>query len=164
MITANFIKSRIEMPELLELLGFEPNRAGYISCPAHKDKTPSLKIYENGKGWYCFSCNKGGSVIDFWMHVNHCDFQAAINGLADAFGLGGEMSKEDKMLLFRRKFKKTKKEQAQAERDYYRALWEECKRILAAPHDGWDDELEYACQKVAYAEYRMNLREEEENE
>jgi len=34
-----------------------------IACPWHEDTNPSLTIYEPGKGWYCFSCHKGGDAV-----------------------------------------------------------------------------------------------------
>lgn len=35
-----------------------------ICCPFHREKTPSLHIFEN-QSWYCFGCGKGGDVYDF---------------------------------------------------------------------------------------------------
>lgn len=36
----------------------------YIECPFHADRRPSLAISLKGKGWFCFSCEKGGSLDD----------------------------------------------------------------------------------------------------
>jgi len=47
-----------------ECYGFRPNRAGYITCPFHNERTASLKLYDDG-GWHCFGCGAGGSSIDF---------------------------------------------------------------------------------------------------
>ncbi len=49
------------------LLGVEVPRSGFVSCPLHVDRTPSLKVYETPEaGWYCFSasCRRGGSIYD----------------------------------------------------------------------------------------------------
>lgn len=48
-----------------ERYGFTPNRSGFICCPFHGEKTASLKLYDGDRGFYCFGCHKGGSVIDF---------------------------------------------------------------------------------------------------
>jgi hypothetical protein len=55
------------------LLGVEVPRSGFVSCPLHVDRTPSLKVYETPeRGWMCFSarCRRGGSIYDlaaaFW--------------------------------------------------------------------------------------------------
>ena len=49
------------------LLGVEVPRSGFVSCPLHVDRTPSLKVYETPeRGWMCFSarCRWGGSIYD----------------------------------------------------------------------------------------------------
>ncbi len=49
------------------LLGVEVSRSGFVSCPLHIDRTPSLKVYETPeRGWMCFSarCRRGGSIYD----------------------------------------------------------------------------------------------------
>ena len=61
------IKHRLPTQEVLVYYGYRPNRAGYICCPFHSDRTPSLKIYPDG--WKCYGCDKGGSVIDFVAEV-----------------------------------------------------------------------------------------------
>lgn len=45
-----------------ELLGLKVSRAGFVSCPLHVDKTPSLKLY--GTRFFCFSCGLKGDSID----------------------------------------------------------------------------------------------------
>lgn len=50
----------------------EPVGAGnrqIMSCPLglHDDSTPSFTIYPGDRGWYCFGCNQGGTVIDLCM-------------------------------------------------------------------------------------------------
>lgn len=42
------------------------------SCPFHNDRTPSLTLYQSGRGWrwQCFGCGKGGDVID-WLAQLH---------------------------------------------------------------------------------------------
>jgi DNA primase len=34
----------------------------YMECPFHVDRKPSLAVSLDGKGWYCFSCEDGGSL------------------------------------------------------------------------------------------------------
>ena len=43
---------------------------------------PSFSLNEEEGYWHCFACDKGGSVIDFWMTLNDCDFQTAVRDLA----------------------------------------------------------------------------------
>lgn len=58
-------RNRVTMQEVAAFYGFQPNRSGFICCPFHREKTASLKIYQGSRGWHCFGCGAGGSVIDF---------------------------------------------------------------------------------------------------
>ena len=63
----------------------DPKKTGRVkmgSCPFHEDKTPSFTIYPTTNTFYCFSCSRGGDVIDFYMELNNCDFQTALEALA----------------------------------------------------------------------------------
>lgn len=57
------VRNRVSAREVAEVNGFHPNRSNFICCPLHHEKTPSLKLYQNGS-WHCFGCGKGGSSID----------------------------------------------------------------------------------------------------
>ncbi len=70
------------------MLGLQPNRAGFCKCPLHGEKTGSMKIYPGSRGWYCFGCHQGGSVIDLVMAYYGMDVTQAIALLNDEFGLG----------------------------------------------------------------------------
>lgn len=71
---------------ILELYPFERlRRVGtryQASCPFHEDKTPSFVIYPD-KGWYCFSCNRGGDSIDFIKQLKNVDFKQAVFELGE---------------------------------------------------------------------------------
>jgi DNA primase len=83
------LKETLSMLDVAQRYGFTPNRGGFIRCPFHADKTASLKIYkESGKGWHCFGCGKGGTVIDFAMQLFDLDFKAACERLCSDFSLG----------------------------------------------------------------------------
>ena len=81
------IKQRLSMRDVAARLGFEPNRAGYIRCPLHGDSDPSLKLYDDDRGWYCFGCQKGGDVIDFIGAVQHVSFTDALRTAAAMAGV-----------------------------------------------------------------------------
>lgn len=81
------IKQRVNIQQAAARYGYEQNRAGFIRCPFHNDKTPSLKIYPNSNSYYCFGCGVGGDVISFIMHLFRLDFTGAIIRLDEDFGL-----------------------------------------------------------------------------
>lgn len=77
------------MRECVERYGLTINRAGFARCPFHSgDRTPSLKIYPNNRGWSCFGCGQSGSVIDFVMKYFGDDFKSACVRLNADFSLG----------------------------------------------------------------------------
>lgn len=59
------VKSLVPVREAAEMYGYGPNRSGFICCPFHGERTPSLKLYDGDRGFFCFGCGKGGSVVDF---------------------------------------------------------------------------------------------------
>jgi len=46
------------------LLGREVGRDRKVECPFHSDWSPSLHVYEGHRGWCCFQCGRGGTIID----------------------------------------------------------------------------------------------------
>lgn len=82
------IKRRVPINKVLNQYGYEVNRGGFIACPFHSEKTPSLKIYPESNSYYCFGCGFGGDVISFVMHLFNLDFGSAIMRLDNDFGLG----------------------------------------------------------------------------
>ena len=69
------IKRSISMAEVLSRYGIETNRAGFICCPFHQEKTASCKIYPDS--YYCFGCHAHGDVISFVQKMEQCDFKKA---------------------------------------------------------------------------------------
>ena len=81
-------KARLTMQNVAQHYGFTPNRAGFIKCPFHAgDRTASLKVYPGGRGWHCFGCHKGGSVIDFTAELFSLDPLDTVKKLNTDFGL-----------------------------------------------------------------------------
>lgn len=81
------IKEAVSMQQVAEYYGLQINRKGLCLCPFHQDKDPSLKIYPNGKGFYCFSCGAGGDQIKFVsMYLDTSNYEAA-KELAAAFDI-----------------------------------------------------------------------------
>jgi len=59
--------------DALQTLGLRWPRSGKMSCPLHKDRTPSLQLYQDS--YYCFSCSATGDAygliaIVTGQHIN----------------------------------------------------------------------------------------------
>lgn len=172
---ADQVKSLVTIREVAEHYGFYPNRAGYICCPFHREKTASLKLYPDGRGWCCFGCHAGGTVIDFVMKLFDIPFRQAILRINADFSLGLTWDKPDPAVRSavlearcREARRKEKLEQL-----------EERHRELAAEHCYWWDVLKYftpvrdddsvyihplyveAVKKQPYLEYLLDELEEE---
>lgn len=83
---AQEIKDRVTMREIAEHYGLEVNRAGFASCPFHRERTPSLKVYE--RSFHCFGCGETGDQIDFVRKIDGVDFNTACARINEAFALG----------------------------------------------------------------------------
>lgn len=80
------IKERLTIREVIDRYGL-PVKRGFICCPFHSERTPSLKLYENNT-WYCFGCGAHGDVIDFVSKMEGKTFSETIRLLALELGIG----------------------------------------------------------------------------
>jgi hypothetical protein len=83
---AQTIRDSVTMDRILDIYGYK-TRHGFMCCPFHGEKAPSLKVYPTTGGWHCFGCGKGGSVIDFVMEHEGCNFRTAVIAIDKALGL-----------------------------------------------------------------------------
>lgn len=60
---------------------------GFMRCPFHADRTPSLKLY--GDHFYCFGCGAHGDVIDLTAALLGCSKSVAVRRLEANLGSGG---------------------------------------------------------------------------
>ena len=86
-MAAQVIRDSVTMEQILSLYGYRPKH-GFICCPFHGEKAPSLKIYQKTGGWHCYGCERGGSVIDFVMEHENCKFNDAVRAIDNALHLG----------------------------------------------------------------------------
>lgn len=82
-MTKEEIKQSVKMSEILSRYGLKPNRAGFICCPFHKEKSASCKIYDDS--FYCFGCGIGGDVFEFVMQYESVPFSTAFIELGGTY-------------------------------------------------------------------------------
>lgn len=86
------VRRLVSAREVAERHSLYPNRSGFVCCPFHNEKTPSLKLYPNGT-WHCFGCNRGGSSIDFVMELYGLAPLEAVRRLNEDFHLALPLDK-----------------------------------------------------------------------
>lgn len=62
-------------------------RSHFGLCPFHNEKSPSFSVVPTKQFFYCFGCNKGGTVIQFIMNIENLDFPEALKYLAERAGI-----------------------------------------------------------------------------
>ena len=170
---AGAVKEALTMDQVARRYGFEPTRAGFIKCPFHKgDRTASLKLYPGGRGWHCFGCRRGGSVIDFVMELYGIGFAQAIVRLNADFGLGLSPARpspdaRSKVLEERRKDAQKAQEMQRQYRDMAAAhlFLHEYVRLFSPTLEEWErgdidpvyawavkclPEIEYRCEEISW--------------
>ena len=158
MIDAAEIKKVVDMEDVLAWYGLTPNRAGFITCPFHPDKSPSLKVYKGNGGWHCFGCGAGSDLIDFVMKMERLTFLDAVQVITDRAGLSGYRSRRRNKYArdFTRQFKEREKQKKNKEIQYWLSKVQGYDRAMASATE-WTPELVEACQNKAYAEYRLEV-------
>jgi len=78
--------SRMDKPNIIEVIGqyVELHKMGreYVGlCPFHAERTPSFSVNLEKQLFHCFGCGEGGSVFDFVMKMENCDFKTAVKNL-----------------------------------------------------------------------------------
>jgi DNA primase len=56
-------------------------------CPFHDERTPSFSVDPVKKVYYCFGCQRGGDHIAFVRETENLDFAAAVETLAERYGV-----------------------------------------------------------------------------
>lgn len=135
---AEMIKQNISMHDVLGRYGLKLNRRGAMCCPFHREKTPSFKVYQNGKKFHCFGCGADGDVISFAMKYYGIIYGQAVTRLASEFGIPieGERPltiKERVKIQEMRQKRKQEEELLKAEYnrlfDAYLLACDECERL-----------------------------------
>lgn len=143
---ATAIKTMVSTPNLFEFYGFKRNRAGFVCCPFHGEKTPSMKVYDGAKGFHCFGgCGAHGDVLDFVQRYFNLSFNEALAKINADFHLGLPLEENNKEA--RRK--------AMKEADERRKLLEANEREHKRLRKAYDEALAYWIRldmnKVLYA-------------
>src|SRR5258706_15470747 len=64
-------------------------------CPFHKETKPSFSVIPAKEIFYCFGCQKGGSVFNFIMEIERVAFPQAIKIVAEKTGVAQPRQSDD---------------------------------------------------------------------
>lgn len=154
------VKHSVTTRQAAEYYQLRVNRAGFIACPFHDDRTPSMKVDAR---FHCFGCGADGDVIDFAARLHGLDAKPAAEKLAADFHIPYEGTG--------RKAKPMRS--VKSEEQLYRQLEERCFRVLSdylnllrqwatdyAPQqedETWHPLYVEALQKKAHIEYLLDV-------
>lgn len=94
-------------------------------CPFHDERTPSFHVRPEEKHYHCFGCQESGDPFDFVMQTEGLDFRAALESLAERFGVTLELEDEDPAARARRERRERLHGLLDRAAAYYaRYLWE----------------------------------------
>lgn len=82
-MTKDEIKSTYTMTDILARYGLRANPKGFISCPFHKERTASMKIYKDS--YYCFGCGAAGDIFTFVQEMENISFKDAFIELGGVY-------------------------------------------------------------------------------
>lgn len=150
------VKQRLDMRQVAETYGYKVNGKGTCLCPFHNDGHPSMKIYKDNKGFYCFSCGNGGDVIKFVSLLYGLKNEDACKKLIQDFAL--PIKTEN--LTYREKREREKKIEQRKKQDnfmkYVYGILNLYRQLLCeASRDPRNKHFVEAMQEFAYVEYRI---------
>lgn len=155
------IKSHLTMRQVAEYYGYPVNHKGWCLCPFHNDSHPSMLLYPDERGFYCFSCGSGGDVISFVARLENISNAKAAKMLVDDFSLPIDLD----YLTYRERREREKRYRRRKELDawardalmwlaMYRQLLCEALRTPGGPH------FDEALQELSIVEYRLECLKE----
>jgi DNA primase len=116
------IKQRINIVDVVRrYVNLRPASGRHMGlCPFHQEKTASFSVNEAEGFYYCFGCQAGGDVIDFYRRVNGLEFKDALEQLAEEAGVELERYTPDPEYDERQKLKRLCLDMHTAAQDYFR--------------------------------------------
>lgn len=165
---AAIIKERVTAFQVAEKFGLEPNRAGFVCCPFHNEKTPSCKVRNNDRGFVCFGCGEKGSVIDFVQKLYGIGFIEACERIDSDFALGlgigkpATMREKKAALRRKRELQDARDKKDRAESDYWCAFdkWKKYRDAVEDNRpqnmdDDWNDAFCDGLYNLAIANFNL---------
>jgi DNA primase len=101
-------------------------------CPFHEERSPSFSVHAEEKLYHCFGCGVGGDLFDFVIAIESVDFPAAVELLADRYGVEVTREQEDPQAEQRRKARIRMTELLERAAGFYSAFLQEAPEAAKA--------------------------------
>ena len=166
-MTKEEIAESVSMRDVLAKYGLAPNRAGFIRCPFHNERTASMKIYP--KDFHCFGCGAHGDVFDFVERYENLSFRDAFLALGGTYEDRRGEKAADRMHRIRdqkAEAKRRVRERQQAIKEARRKATQADQRVgdlfqVLQQAEPFSDEYCQAAREYEYAEYLADIAHEE---
>ncbi len=95
--TIREISDRVDIVDVVsEYVRLEQKGSRYWGlCPFHQERTPSFSVTPEKNIFYCFGCQKGGSVFTFIMEMEAVPFPEAVSRMGERVGIEVESGSSD---------------------------------------------------------------------
>ncbi|MBU1040700.1 MAG: DNA primase [Proteobacteria bacterium] len=116
------LKQRVNIVDVVRrYVALRPASGRHVGlCPFHQEKTASFSVNEAEGFYYCFGCQAGGDVLDFYMRINGLEFKEALKQLAEEAGIELKEFRPDPEFDERQKLKKQCLDMHAQAQEYYR--------------------------------------------
>ena len=155
------VKATVTVRTAAEHYGLQVGRNSMTCCPFHKDRHPSMKLYEDH--FYCFGCGATGDVIDFTARLFGISTFEAVKKLAADFGIDPDKPPAAAALAKPRypMIKAFREDELYCHRvlcDYLHLLetWK-VQYAPKTPEEPWDDRFTEELQMHDYIEYLADV-------
>lgn len=156
------VKRMVGMRKAAEFYGYPASQKGLCRCPFHNDNHPSMKIYPDDRGFFCFSCQTGGDVIKFVSGLYDLRNEEACMKLIEDFSL----PIKTEFCTYREKREREKKIRRQQDIEQFRKAAYVILRmywilLCEASRDPGDRHFAEALQELSIVEYKIECLQED---
>ena len=124
---AELVRQIVTMEDVAEHYGIRITRNRMALCPFHDDRHPSMMVYPEDRGFYCFVCNKGGDIFEFIKAYEGVSFGEAIRIAASIGGLTGSIEETERA----KKLRAEREARRKRYKDYCNRYARLCERFRA---------------------------------
>lgn len=110
----------------------------FAHCPMHIDKTPSFSINPEKNFYYCFSCGRGGNIINYLIQYEHLKRDDAIKKAARLADINLDSLCRSKTLIINKQIRKRREKEIAIPHEIL--PWDIYEKFSREPIPEWEEE------------------------